>query len=311
MDVVHKPVLLREAIEALDIQPGSWYIDATVGLGGHSLEILMRGGNVLGIDVDPEAYAVAKTTFEEAGFDEIRFVLVRGNFRDLKSLIPSHFVRQRRTSRGKQTETKFRGILFDLGVSSLQLDTPERGFSFSKEGPLDMRMDPGLKINALDLIKVLNKGEIYELFTKLGEEKFAKRLSEALVSAGQIETTKELADLVEGVYKTKGIRSKRNPSTKVFQALRIVVNDELNALTEGLQQAVEKVEKNGHIVVISFHSLEDRIVKSSFREWEERGFGQVLTKKPVIPGEQEIVENPRSRSAKLRAFEKYDNHQEI
>ncbi len=301
MAEVHEPVLLREAIDALGITSGEWYIDATVGLGGHALGILRQGGNVLGLDVDPEALERARKRLIEAGFDEKRFVLVKGNFRDLKKI-------------SLQTETEISGILFDLGVSSLQLDSPSRGFSFLKSGPLDMRMDPDLTVSALDLLKGLNKGELYELFTKLGEEKFARSLARALVGAGQITTTKDLAELVEEVYKRSsrayalrkhGIRTWRiHPATKVFQALRIAVNDELNSLREALPQALEVIQKNGHIVVISFHSLEDRIVKTSFREWEALGFGRVLTKKPIVPTKAEVDYNPRSRSAKMRVFVK-------
>lgn len=297
MDVVHKPVLLREATDALGVVPGGWYIDATLGLGGHTLEVLRRGGNIVGIDVDPEALEVARKRFEESGIDEKRFVLVKGNFRDIKNLLPA--------SRGEQTDTKFKGILFDLGVSSLQLDTPERGFSFGKVGPLDMRMDPNLSVLAKDLLKGLNKGELYELFTKLGEEKLARAVARALVRAGEIDSTTDLAALVERVYRQHGVkRTKVHPATRVFQALRVAVNDELNAFKEALPQALNLINKNGHIVVISFHSLEDRITKNSFREWEDQGFGQVLTKKPLSPSQQEILRNPRSRSAKLRVFEK-------
>lgn len=284
----HKSVLLGEIVEALAIRD-AWYLDTTIGDGGHSIEILKRGGKVVGIDVDPQALKRVQVRFEEAGIDKSKYKLLQGNFRDLKNLV---------------SKTKFAGAIFDLGVSSLQLETPQRGFSFSKEGPLDMRMDPKLQVKALDLVDGLNKGELDELFSKLGEEKHSKRLADALVRARQvkpIETTTELAGIAE---KTLGRKGRINPATKVFQALRIAVNDELNALSQALPQALEVVEKNGRILVISFHSLEDRIVKNLFKQWQYRGLGQVLTKKPIRPTVLEIRQNPRARSAKLRIFQK-------
>lgn len=288
----HKPVLLREVIKALDVKRGKWYLDCTLGDGGHSLEILKLGGNVLGIDVDPQALDRAKERFREFGvFGEFR--LIRGNFRDIKNLI-------------LQTELKnleFAGAIFDLGVSSLQLMSPTRGFSFSKEGPLDMRMDPDLQVRALDLVNVLSRKELYELFKNLGEEKYSWDLAAALVSARQIApltTTSKLAEVVEKVVRRRTGRI--HPATRVFQALRIAVNDELNALKEGLSQVKDLIEKNGAIVVISFHSLEDRIVKLSFRDWAESGWGEQLTKKPIVPTKDETLANIRSRSAKMRVF---------
>ena len=292
----HQPVLLKEVLKGLDVKKGNWYIDATLGDGGHTLEILRRGGKILGIDVDPEAIARAKRRIDSLGVDGNRYKLVQGNFRDLLVLL-------------EQTETsqvKFLGILFDFGVSSLQLDSPGRGFSF-KMGPLDMRLDPSLSVKALDLVKGLNKGEAYELFSKLGEEKLAWRVAEAVISSrGLIHTTKDLADLVSSVYRRFGVKNQSiHPATRVFQALRIAVNDELNAIKEGLPKALNIVEENGSIVVISFHSLEDRIVKNLFKEWKVQGLGQILTKKPIIPTVEEILRNNRCRSAKLRIFQKW------
>lgn len=281
----HKSVLLREAIDALQVRD-AWYIDCTLGDGGHSIEIIKRGGKVVGVDVDPQALERTQKRFKDEGIDEGRYKLVQGNFRDLKILI--------------QTETRFAGGLFDLGVSSLQLESPERGFSFAKEGPLDMRMDPGLAVTALDLLKTLSRKEFYELFRSLGEEKYSKRLADTLASAREITTTRQLAEIVERAV--GGRRDKIHPATRVFQALRIAVNSELEALEEGLDQVIELVGKNGRIVVISFHSLEDRIVKNTFKQWKLKGLGEILTKKPISPSEDEIRENPRSRSAKMRVF---------
>ncbi|HCB23017.1 16S rRNA (cytosine(1402)-N(4))-methyltransferase [Candidatus Daviesbacteria bacterium RIFCSPLOWO2_02_FULL_38_18] len=295
MEGYHRSVLLGEAIDALEVKRDEWYLDCTLGDGGHSLEIIKRDGKVVGIDTDPEALARAQKRFSEEGIKEDRFKLVLGNFRDLKNLLPA-------SQRGEQTETKFAGVLFDLGVSSLQLETPERGFSFGKEGPLDMRMDPSLQVQAKDLLQVLSRKELYELFKNLGEEKYSWALANALVSAREIKTTVELARMVERVV--GGKRGKVHPATRVFQALRIAVNSELDSLSEALPQALEVLNKNGRIVVISFHSLEDRIVKNLFKRWKSEGMGEVITKKPVMPSKMEVDENPRSRSAKMRIFQK-------
>ncbi len=303
----HKSVLVKEAGDILNIKKNNRYLDCTLGDGGHSLEILKLGGRVVGIDVDPQALERARKRLQGAGYSG-QFVLIRGNFRDLKNLIlqpASPASRLGGSKRGEQTDTrglKFAGAIFDLGVSSLQLETPQRGFSFGKEGPLDMRMDPALQVKALDLINALNEGELSELFFKLGNEKHSRKLAKALVGARQVRGIKSTRDLAYLVEKTLGKYGKIHPATKVFQALRIAVNDELNALKEGLAQVKEVVEKNGHMVVISFHSLEDRIVKNIFFSWQDQGLGQVLTKKPVTPSEKELKVNPSSRSAKMRVF---------
>ena len=300
MDGYHGSVLLKETIEALQVAKDKWYLDGTLGDGGHAVEILRRGGKLLGVDVDPYALQRTKERLKDLGFDESRFRLVQGNFRDIENLIPASPAK-----RGEQTETKFAGALFDLGVSSLQLEDPERGFSFAKMGRLDMRMDPTLGIQALDLVNNLSGKELYELFKNLGEEKYSKHLADALVLARALKpfsTTLELANVIE---KAMGGRRKRiHPATKVFQALRIAVNDELNALQEGLDNILDLIEKDGRILVISFHSLEDRIVKHKFRKWADQKLGEVVTKKPITPSDEEVFNNPRSRSAKLRMFEK-------
>ncbi len=291
MEGYHRSVLLKEAIEALKVVGDRWYLDTTLGDGGHTVEILKRGGKVLGIDVDPQALQRVKIRLKGLGIDENRFKLVQGNFRDIKNLLEP----------AELTGQKFVGAIFDLGVSSLQLQTPERGFSFMYEGSLDMRMDPTLQVKALDLVNVLNKGELYELFTKLGEEKFAKALSAAIISARQIRQIKTTKDLAEIAEKSLGRRGKMHPATKAFQALRIAVNDELNVLQEGLDEVKDLVE--GRIVLISFHSLEDRIVKNTFLRWQDQNLGHILTDKPITPSEEELKSNPRSRSAKMRIFE--------
>ncbi len=299
MEGYHRSVLLKEVIEVLSVKKGGWYLDCTLGDGGHSLEILRLGGNIVGLDVDPQALERVIKRFKEESITENRFKLIRGNFRELKNSIETQ---------AELANQKFMGVIFDLGVSTLQLMDPERGFSFAKVGPLDMRMDPNLGIKALDLVNALPRKELYELFKTLGEEKYSWSLANALVRAREIRTdsrfavstTKELADLVDRVIGRR--RGEIHPATRVFQALRIAVNDELGALQEGLDQARELVEKEGRILVISFHSLEDRIVKFTFREWEEKGLGQILTKKPIIPTDNEVSQNVRSRSAKMRVF---------
>jgi 16S rRNA (cytosine1402-N4)-methyltransferase len=296
----HNPVLLNEVLEFLGNSDG-WIIDATLGDGGYDVEILKKGGRIIGLDVDPQALERAKSRFKNLGFSEDNFVLKQGNFRDLKELI-------------SQTDTenkKIKAIIFDLGVSSLQLDHPERGFSFGKDGPLDMRMDPNLGVTAADLVNTLTKEDLNELFQKLGEERLARRFAEAVVSARiklgndmgvGFRTTKQLADVIEKA--AGGKHGKIHPATRVFQALRIAVNDELHALQETLPQSVDLLDKNGNLLVISFHSLEDRIVKNQFKLWEKSGLGTVLIKKPLGANEEEIRKNPRSRSAKLRVFKK-------
>ena len=292
----HQSVLLKKAVGGLRVEKNKKYIDATLGGGGHAKKILELGGEVLGIDVDEEALNYVKANFKSQ-ISNLKLRLVRGNFRDIDKI-----ARLNNLPAGRQDFDPpaggVAGIIFDLGVSSHQIDKPERGFSFQNEGPLDMRMDQELGVRALDLIKILTKGELYEIFTKFGEESRAWEISDAIVrtrSMNPIETTGNLAKIV---FKIAG------QSKKVFQALRIAVNDELNSITEGLPKALRLLEPKGRLCVISFHSLEDRIIKRAFLEFEEKGFGKIITQKPIVPTEEEIAENKRARSAKLRIFEK-------
>lgn len=288
MDTYHVSVLLHETVEYLNVQPGKKYIDGTLGGAGHTRLILERGGNVLGIDQDQDALDYVKQTVQN---DQLN--LVKGNFKDIDSIAKAN---------GYE---KVAGILFDLGISSHHVDAAERGFSFMREGPLDMRMDRDLTVKAGDLINVLTKGELNELFYKLGEERFARSISESIIRARQVKpitTTTELSDIIRKAVPSskKGI----NPATKVFQALRIAVNDELHVVEEALPKAITLLESGGRLAVISFHSLEDRIVKHTFIDFEKKGLGKIITKKPIIPPEEEIEKNNRSRSSKLRVFEK-------
>lgn len=257
--------MVREALSGLNVREGGKYIDATFGFGGHSREIEQLGGRVLGIDRDPDTDAV------------------HGNFRDIEKIAKEHGF------------DEVDGILFDLGVSSHQLDTPERGFSFRyPDAPLDFRMDPGQGTPASEYIRSLSEQELYEIFATYGEEELARPIARAICrtrSVNPMKTTGDLARAIEGSEKAKA---------RVFQALRIAVNDELGALKEGLSGAARLLKKGGKLVVISYHSLEDRIVK---REIQRRGF-RAENKRPLTPSEEEKRSNPRSRSAKLRIAEK-------
>ena len=289
--VFHQPVLLNEAIKLLNIKKERKYIDATVGGGGHAEAVLKTGGRVLGIDWDPEAVRYAKEYLKKACPDT-SWKITRGNFANLEEIAK------------KEGFGKVFGILFDLGVSSYQLKTSERGFSFQKDASLDMRMDPRLAITAADLLKVLSKKQLNVLFTRFAQEKRARAIADAIVRARRIkpiETTKELVDLVTSVYGGKRKIRAIHPATKVFLALRIVVNSELENLKVVLSQALDLLKPNGRLVVISFHESEDRIVKRFLKNEKKI---QILTKKPITPSEEEIRINPRSRSAKLRAGEK-------
>ena len=286
---MHTPVLLQATIEFLDPGPGKLYIDATVGFGGHTEELLKKGVRVLGIDRDPEAIKALR--------ESQKLVLVQWNFADIEQIA-------KEAGFGKVD-----GILFDLGVSSVQLENPQRGFSFAKDGPLDMRMDPALGLSARDIVNNFEKRRLYEIFKNYGQEKFAWAIAGAICRARELKTiatTAELARVIEEVYKTGGVRKKYkakklHPATKVFLALRIVVNSELLNLEKALPQTVGLLNKKGRLVVISFHSLEDGIVKRFFKHQANL---KVLIPKPIGPEKTEVLANPRSRSAKLRVAER-------
>lgn len=290
----HIPVLLLSAIQGLNIVPGKKYLDATLGGGGHSLEIVKQGGQVLGIDRDPEAIEFARKKIQACpDTSPPKFVL--GNFANIAEIARANDF------------AEVDGILFDLGVSSHQLEAVHRGFSFNQPGPLDMRMGPDLSVTAADLITVLNEGELFELFAKLGEEKFARRYAKAICSARgtkKIETCDELAKIILREAPPRGKHDRTHPATRVFQALRIAVNDELNSIRLALPKAADILNPNGRLVVISFHSLEDGIVKRFFQEKEKEGVFKILTKKPITPSQEEVLANFRARSGKLRVAEK-------
>jgi 16S rRNA (cytosine1402-N4)-methyltransferase len=277
----HVPVLYQEALDLLNVQPGQVYVDATLGGAGHTQGILERGGLVIGLDQDPEAVERAKA------LSHPHLLAYRANFRHLKEVLKEAGVEE------------VAGILADLGVSSFHLEDPGRGFSYQKEGPLDMRMGTEGP-TAEEVVNTLPLEELYRLLRDLGEEKQAHRIAKAIVEVrrkARIRTTTELAEIVR---RAVGFRKAGHPARKTFQALRMYVNDELGALEAFLRQAEEALAPGGRLVVITFHSLEDRLVK---RFLKESGL-KVLTKKPIAPSPEEVAKNPRSRSAKLRAAEK-------
>lgn len=303
MSNYHNPVMLKEAIKILNIKPGAWYIDCNLGGGGHTEGILKEGGRVLAIDLDADAIVEVAanhnlTVVQKDGHLECisdHLILFQSNFVNIQ-----HIVNQLNLADVK-------GVLFDLGVSSFQLEEGSRGFSFNADAPLDMRMDQKSQIpTAADLVNGLHEGELSELFWKLGEENFAKVIAKKIIDyrkTKRIGTTDELARVILMVRR-RSPSDRTHPATRVFQALRIAVNDELNSLKTALPASFNVLDKGGVLAVISFHSLEDRIAKDYFRILEEDGKGLVQTKKPITPTDEEIYSNPRSRSGKLRIIKK-------
>jgi len=299
MSEFHQPVLLNEVIKYLAIKKNGEYIDATVGGGGHAQAVCNLNGKLLGIDCDPEALNSAREYLTTAcppstlgRGPNASWRLALGNFKDLKQIALNNDF------------AKVDGILFDLGVSSYQLTNPKRGFSFNSDEPLDMRMDPSLAVTAQDLVNGLTQKELEKLFWEMSQEYHFKRLAKAIVEQRRLKPIKTCCELSEIVIKALGRKSKIHPATKVFQALRMVVNDELNNLRQALPQALELLNEEGRLVITSFHSGEDRIVKQFFKRMEEEEKLKILTEKPIGPEEEEAKANPRSRSAKLRAAER-------
>ncbi|HEY0163545.1 MAG TPA: 16S rRNA (cytosine(1402)-N(4))-methyltransferase RsmH [Edaphobacter sp.] len=288
----HVPVLLDEVLEYLNVRPGGVYVDATLGLAGHSSEIARRlgpKGRLIAFDRDPEAMELAKARLEE-----LRSEL--GEAMPEVRLVPKAF-----SEAANEIEpASLDGLLADFGVSSLQLDEAHRGFSFRSEGPLDMRMDTRTGETAEQVVNQEDENELADLIYEFGEERRSRRIARAIVRARPITTTAELARVVSAAAPAmKG--EKIHPATRTFQALRIRVNDELGEIRTLLESAPSLLKPGGRLVVISFHSLEDRLVKDAFREAGRNKVYEVLTKKPVVAGEEEERRNPRSRSAKLRA----------
>lgn len=301
----HTPVLYQEVLSAIQPSAESLIIDGTVGAGGHALGILERSapdGALLGLDRDPVTLPLAQQRLARFG---ARLHLRHGSFR--------HLTDHARAIGWEAVD----GVLLDLGLSSLQLDDPQRGFAFRHDGPLDMRFDPTSGASAADLVNRLPEDELADLIYRYGEERQSRRYARAIVAARPIRTTGELAELIVRAH--RGRRGRTHPATRTFQALRIAVNDELSALEQALPQAVQLLRRGGRLVVIAFHSLEDRIVKRFLREESQNQLcppdgknGSVestarlclIQRKPVRPSEEEIQRNPRARSARLRVAER-------
>lgn len=286
---VHTPVLLESVLELLAVREGGHYIDGTLGGGGHSEAMLARGARVLGLDRDPEILALTETRLAAYGG---QLVCRHANFADAARV------------HAAEGWPPVDGMLLDLGVSSFQLDTARRGFSFQAEGPLDMRMDPSSEITALQLLQQLDERSLANLIYQNGEEVKSRVIAKALVQArrhGGLATTRQVADVIINAV---GRRGRIHPATRTFQALRIAVNDELAAVSQVLDRVEPIISSGGRLLVIAFHSLEDRIVKQRFRDWKRAKTWRVLTKKPLTASAEEVAANPRARSAKLRVAEK-------
>ena len=287
--------MYKEALNYLNLKPGDTVVDATVGTGGHSRQILKQitpGGRLIGIDKDAESLKVCREHLKEFAGD---YELIYSDFRDIDSVFK------------RLKLDKVDAILFDLGISSFQLQETQRGFSFQAEGPLDMRMDRTSFISAYDLVNNLNQEEISTLLWNFGQERWHNRIAKYLVKERErapIATTAQLADLVSRAMPYKHGYHRIHPATRTFQALRIAVNRELEALDEALSKAIGLLDPGARICAISFHSLEDRIVKLSFRKFSAQSKLRLITKKPQRPLFEEVKENPRSRSARLRAAER-------
>ena len=293
MEVGHVPVLLKQAIEFLAIRRGGTYLDATVGLGGHSLEIAKRlgaPGHLIGLDKDPAALNVATGALaRRASEDWPAITLLHRSFADFAN---------------DAQRTAYDGILADLGVSNLQLNDAARGFSFQAEGPLDMRMDPQDELAAEQVVNRFDERELADVIYEFGEERRSRRIARAIVRSRPIRSTAHLAQVISAA--ARPMKYERiHPATRTFQALRIFVNRELDDLRVLMGAAPQLLKPGGRLVIISFHSLEDRIVKDALREGEKKDkYYRILTKKPVVASEAEVKRNPRARSAKLRAAEK-------
>jgi len=292
---VHKSVLVNEVLEFLKPEKGKIILDATVGSGGHTEEILKNitpAGQLIGIDCDKKILKIAQQRLSNF---KGNYELVYDNFKNLRKALD------------KLNIKTIDGALFDLGVSSLQLDEATRGFSFRNAARLDMRMDEGIDISAYDFINNTSEYELNKILENYGEERYHRRIARAIIERRKqqpIEQTTELAQIIYQATPNRYRKFKIDPATRTFQALRIAVNDELGSFKQALGDVTDYLSKGARLVVISFNSLEDRIAKHHFREMAKSGIYKILTKKPITPGELEIRENPRSRSAKLRAIEK-------
>lgn len=312
MEFKHKPVLLRETIESLNIKPDGIYVDGTLGGAGHAYEVCSRlsgNGRFVGIDQDSQALQAAGERLKS--FEgQIRIDRVKSNYCQIRSVLENLGIE------------KVDGILLDIGVSSYQIDTVERGFTYKEDAPLDMRMDQSSSFSAKNVVNEYDEMELYRVIRDYGEDKFAKNIAKHIVAAREkkeIETTGELIEIIKAAIPAKVRATGGHPAKKTFQAIRIEVNKELEVLENSIDDMIDLLKEGGRLCIITFHSLEDRIVKNKFRENENpcicpKNFpvcvcgrkpkGKVITRKPIIPGDEEISENKRSKSSKLRVFEK-------
>lgn len=310
MEFVHKSVLLNETIDGLNIQPDGIYVDGTLGGGGHAYEVCRRlgdKGSIVGIDQDAAAIEAAGNRLKDFGE---KVTIVRSNYCDMKSKLRELGI------------DKVDGIVLDLGVSSYQLDTAERGFSYREDAPLDMRMDTRQKMTARDIVNDYEEMELYRVIRDYGEDKFAKNIAKHIVAARKektIETTGELTEIIRASIPMKYQKKSGHPAKRTFQAIRIELNRELEVLKDSLDDMIDLLNPGGRLCIITFHSLEDRIVKSAFRKNENPctcpsdfpvcvcgkvSKGSILTRKPILPSKEEMEENSRAKSAKLRIFER-------
>ena len=310
MEFVHKSVLLNETVDSLNIKPNGIYIDGALGGGGHAYEVCKRlgeHGRFIGIDQDAEAIEAAGLRLAEFG-DKV--TIVRSNYVDIDNILKSLNI------------SKVNGIMLDLGVSSHQLDTVERGFSYKENAPLDMRMDVRNPMTVKDNVDNYSEMELYRVIRDYGEDKFAKNIAKHIVNARkekEIETTYELNDIIKAAIPMKMRVNGGHPAKKTFQAIRIELNKELEVLNNSIDKMIDLLDDGGRLSIITFHSLEDRIVKTRFRNNEnpcicppdfpvcvcgKKSKGKVITRKPIVPSEQEIIENKRAKSSKLRVFER-------
>ena len=309
MEFKHKSVLLNETIDGLNIKPDGVYVDGTLGGGGHAYEVCRRlgeKGGIVGIDQDAAAIEAASARLKDFGE---KVTIVRSNYCDMKSKLHELGI------------DKVDGIVLDLGVSSYQLDTAERGFSYREDAPLDMRMDTRQKMTARDIVNDYTEADLYRVIRDYGEDKFAKNIAKHIVQARAVkpvETTAELSEIIRASIPMKFQKKSGHPAKRTFQAIRIELNRELDVLRDSLDDMIDLLNPGGRLCIITFHSLEDRIVKSAFRKNEnpctcppdfpvcvcgKKSKGSIITKKPILPSEEELEYNSRSKSAKLRIFE--------
>ena len=309
MEFKHKSVLLNETIDGLNIKPDGIYVDGTLGGGGHAYEVCRRlgeKGSIVGIDQDAAAIEAASARLKDFGE---KVTIVRSNYCDMKSKLHELGI------------DKVDGIVLDLGVSSYQLDTAERGFSYREDAPLDTRMDTRQKMTARDIVNDYTEADLYRVIRDYGEDKFAKNIAKHIVQARAVkpvETTAELSEIIRASIPMKFQKKSGHPAKRTFQAIRIELNRELDVLRDSLDDMIDLLNPGGRLCIITFHSLEDRIVKSAFRKNEnpctcppdfpvcvcgKKSKGSIITKKPILPSEEELEYNSRSKSAKLRIFE--------